>query len=112
MNTPPERISDGPEFHIRIALGGAHFTNSDIAHQRLSELPHPSQNDAATERLMAEVFVVCPECGLRAKVTNSGQKIIGDERKCKHRQNPMNCPELTPALSTARQALQGSSEPH
>ncbi len=60
---------------------------------------------------MAEVFVVCPDCGLRVKVTHSGQKITGDERKCKHRQDPMNCPELRPALLIARQALQGTSEP-
>ena len=54
---------------------------------------------------MAELFVACPECGLREKLTDSEQQITDDEGSCKHRQNPMNYPTLMPILSRARQAL-------
>jgi hypothetical protein len=53
---------------------------------------------------MVEVLVVCPDCGLYAKVfADSEQPIIDDEAECKHRQDPTNCPMLRPGLSIARQ---------
>lgn len=54
---------------------------------------------------MVELFVACPECGLREKLTHSEQQIIDDRGRCKHRQNPTTCPTLMPILSRARQAL-------
>ena len=53
---------------------------------------------------MTDLFVMCPECGLRTKLAS--QQVTDEEGKCKHRQNPVNCPMLEPVLSRVRQSIQ------
>jgi hypothetical protein len=48
---------------------------------------------------MADLFVMCPDCGIRAKVIGATAKIVASPAKCKHRQNPLNCPLLAPLIS-------------
>jgi hypothetical protein len=47
---------------------------------------------------MADLLVMCPECGLYAKVTVNRATIGTGQAKCKHRQNPANCPLLEPLI--------------
>jgi hypothetical protein len=49
---------------------------------------------------MADLFVMCPDCGLRARLTHNQSKIIESDGKCDHRQSPMNCPTLIPVISS------------
>jgi hypothetical protein len=53
---------------------------------------------------MAELFVMCPECGLSAKFAPGEPQIKDEEGLCKHRQNPMACPILGPILNAMRRA--------
>ena len=55
---------------------------------------------------MAELFVMCPECKLHAKLRTSSQEVLDPEARCKHRQNPNNCPNLAALLSSARKILE------
>ena len=48
----------------------------------------------------------CPECGLTAKISATDKQITDNKAKCKHRQDPLNCPSLRPALTAAQQAIQ------
>jgi hypothetical protein len=51
-------------------------------------------------------IIVCPECGLEAKVLPAEDQVIGESRgKCCHRKNPLNCPSLGPLLAKARGEL-------
>ena len=55
------------------------------------------ENAAGTELIgapMAELFVMCPECGLSAKLTPGEPQIKDEAGLCKHRQNSMVCPIL------------------
>jgi hypothetical protein len=45
----------------------------------------------------------CPECGLAAKLSATELQITDVEAKCNHRQDPLNCPSLRPALCNHRQ---------
>jgi hypothetical protein len=47
---------------------------------------------------MADVLVMCPGCGLYAKVTGNHAIITTRQAKCEHRQNPANCPMLEPLI--------------
>jgi hypothetical protein len=47
---------------------------------------------------MAELFVMCPECGLNAKLAPGEPKIKDHQGLCKHRRSPMACPILGPIL--------------
>jgi hypothetical protein len=57
---------------------------------------------------MAELFVMCPECGLNAKLAPGEPQINDEEGLCKHRQNPMACPILGPILDAMRRAASRS----
>ncbi len=57
---------------------------------------------------MAEIFVACPECGLRVRVTSQGDELRDAKSKCNHRQNPFICPMLQPALAKGRRAVHPS----
>ena len=54
---------------------------------------------------MAEIFVMCPDCRLRVILTHSNQEIDDPGHKCKHAQNPANCPTLRPVLMASHQML-------
>ena len=62
---------------------------------------------------MADVLVMCPECGLYAKVTGDWAIIGTGRAKCKHRQNPANCPLLEPLIFRVliRRTAQRQQEP-
>jgi hypothetical protein len=60
---------------------------------------------------MAEMFVMCPECGLRAKLTRNDAQIVGAEGKCNHRDNPISCPILGGQLAAIQQVLKESEQP-
>jgi hypothetical protein len=47
----------------------------------------------------------CPECDLTAKISATEEQITDDKAICKHRQDPLNCPSLRPALTAALQAI-------
>jgi hypothetical protein len=64
-----------------------------------------------TDQTMADMFVMCPECGLRAKLTRSDARIVGAEGKCKHRTNPANCPTLAEPLTAIQQVVKRSVRP-
>ena len=49
---------------------------------------------------MADLFVMCPDCGLSARLSGSDVKVAGDKGKCQHRKNPLVCPVLMPLIST------------
>lgn len=53
---------------------------------------------------MADLFVMCPDCGLRARVTDRETNAIDGDGKCKHRQNPLACPLLAPLIASLRRA--------
>jgi hypothetical protein len=53
---------------------------------------------------MAEMFVMCPDCGLNAKIAPGDLRVSDDEGLCQHRQNPMACPILGPILNAMRRA--------
>ncbi len=59
---------------------------------------------------MGEIVVTCPECGLRVKVMSDRDEPHQPRSKCNHRQNPLNCPKLNPALAIGRQAVQRMDE--
>ena len=72
--------------------------------------PYTCQNDApAREHIsgsqMAEIFVTCPECKLRVKVTPGRAEPYDAKAKCNYRQNPLNCPKLWGPLTIARRAV-------
>ena len=46
---------------------------------------------------MGDVIVMCAECGLHAMVSGN-LATITPKAKCKHRQNPANCPVLGPVI--------------
>ena len=48
---------------------------------------------------MCDVFVMCPDCRVCARLANSEAKIIDRGAKCEHRQNPVNCPILMSIIS-------------
>jgi hypothetical protein len=51
-------------------------------------------------------IIVCPECGLEAKVLPGEDQVVGESRgKCRHRTKPLNCPSLRPLLAKARREL-------
>jgi hypothetical protein len=58
-----------------------------------------------TDQAMADMFVMCPECGLRAKLTRSDARIVDAEGKCKQRTNPGNCPALAEPLTAIQQVV-------
>ena len=55
---------------------------------------------------MGDVIVMCAECGLHAMVSGN-LATITPKAKCKHRQNPANCPVLGPSSSVS-----WSARPH
>jgi hypothetical protein len=54
---------------------------------------------------MAELFVTCPECGLRGELAHSGREFADPPGKCKHLLNPAKCPSLRIPLIGARHLL-------
>jgi hypothetical protein len=60
---------------------------------------------------MAEMFVMCPECGLRAKLTRSDAKIVDAEGKCAHRNNLAHCRILGEPIALIQQVLKQSVRP-
>jgi hypothetical protein len=60
---------------------------------------------------MAEMFVMCPECGLRAKLTRGDAQIVDAEGRCKHRNNPANCPILDETIAPIQRVLKQSAGP-
>src|SRR5262245_29561803 len=54
---------------------------------------------------MAELFVTCPECGLREKLAHGHQEFDDPRGKCSHRLNPAKCPALRVPLIAARRML-------
>jgi hypothetical protein len=54
---------------------------------------------------MEEVIVMCSECGVQAKVLLREDQISDSQGICRHRQNPLNCPNLRFVLSVGRQEL-------
>ena len=61
-----------------------------------------------TDQTMADMFVMCPACGLRAKLTRSDARIVDAEGKCKQRTNPVNCPALAEHLTAIQQVVKQS----
>jgi hypothetical protein len=59
---------------------------------------------------MAEIFVTCPECKLRVKVTPTAEE-ISIPTLCNYRQNPLNCPKLWGPLAVARRAVSAPPSP-
>jgi hypothetical protein len=47
---------------------------------------------------MGDLIALCPECGLRAKVIGNQATLLADKDRCKHRQNPLNCPVFDPLI--------------
>jgi len=47
---------------------------------------------------MADLFVMCPECGPSTRLIDGKPKIVEGDAKCKHRQNPLSCPALSPVI--------------
>jgi len=64
-----------------------------------------------TDQTMADMFVMCPACGLRAKLTRSDARIVDAEGKCKQRTNPVNCPALAEHLTAIQQIVKQSVRP-
>ena len=60
-------------------------------------VPDPWGTDGGTSS-MAELFVMCPECGLNAKLAPGAPKIGDNEGQCLHGRDPMACPILGPIL--------------
>jgi hypothetical protein len=54
---------------------------------------------------MPELFVMCPECGLRDRLAHSNQELDDPERKCKHGQKPANCSSLRTVLTASHRML-------
>jgi hypothetical protein len=67
----------------------------------------PPAGKHANGSQMAEVFVTCPECKLRVKVTPTAEE-VSTPTLCNYRQNPLNCPKLLGALTIARGAVSGA----
>jgi hypothetical protein len=55
--------------------------------------------------VMAELFVTCPECGLREELAHGHQEFDDPRGKCSHRLNPAKCPALRVPLIAARRML-------
>lgn len=54
---------------------------------------------------MPELFVMCPECGLRGNIAHSKQELDDVEAKCKHHVKPTKCPNLHDPLKSVRRVL-------
>jgi hypothetical protein len=48
---------------------------------------------------MADLFVMCPDCGMSVKLAQGDQHISYDKGKCRHRQSPIGCPTFGPLLN-------------
>ena len=59
---------------------------------------------AAPGKIMAELFVTCPECGLREEFVHSEQLLADPQGQCSHR-GPSRCPALRVPLIAARHML-------
>jgi hypothetical protein len=64
-----------------------------------------------TDQTMADMFVMCPECGLRAKLTRSDARVVDAEGECKHWINPANCPTLAELPTAIQHVLKQSVRP-
>ena len=58
-----------------------------------------------SERTMPELFVMCPECGLRGKLTYSKQEFDDAEGRCRQLVQPAKCTNLRESLISARRVL-------
>jgi hypothetical protein len=47
----------------------------------------------------------CPECGITAQISATGEQITDDKAKCTHQQDPLSCANLRPALAAALEAI-------
>ena len=54
---------------------------------------------------MAQLFVTCPECGLRGEVAHSDAELDDPAGKCKHHLKPATCPALRQPLVAANRIL-------
>jgi hypothetical protein len=54
---------------------------------------------------MPELFVMCPECGLRGKLTYSKQEFGDAGGRCKQLVKPAKCSNLGEPLISARRVL-------
>ena len=54
---------------------------------------------------MPELFVMCPECGLRGKLTYSKQDFDNAAGRCKQLVKPAKCTNLCELLISARRVL-------
>ena len=54
---------------------------------------------------MAQLFVICPECGLRGEVAHDDEPFEDPASKCKHHLNPTECPALRQPLIAANLIL-------
>jgi hypothetical protein len=52
----------------------------------------------AVHQQVADLFVMCPDCGVRAKLSRNQTKFVNGDAKCEHRQNPVKCPTLVPLI--------------
>ena len=81
--------------HIEGCLGGAPAcVGTLVAYQTFERCLLTSR------RVMADLFVMCPDCGLSARLRGSDVKVVGQKGKCAHRKNPLACPVLMPLIST------------
>ena len=54
---------------------------------------------------MAELFVMCPTCGLRGTLVHSRQELLDPEGRCKQTRAPAKCPHLRDVLTAAHRTL-------
>ena len=55
---------------------------------------------------MAQLFVICPECGLRGEVAHSDEELDDPAGKCQHHLKPAKCPALRQPLVAANRILE------
>ena len=54
---------------------------------------------------MAQIFVTCPECGLRVELAHSDSEFDDPEGECKHHVNPAKCRSIRGPLIAASRML-------
>jgi hypothetical protein len=51
------------------------------------------------------MFVTCPDCLMRARLSRTDGRLVGYEGKCQHKKHPTKCPLLGASIAVIQKVL-------
>jgi hypothetical protein len=60
---------------------------------------------------MPEVFVMCPDCDLRARLTGPGGQLADYRGECQRKIHPAKCPVIGASITVIRKVLKQGWNP-